>query len=126
MCHKFFHGRHGALTGGAGLWGETLTITDYSIAASTSSSESVAKVSLEVIDRRGEALTVWIRRRHRRVQVRRERGDAAFARQVVAEECDLSNGSRCVHEQGTAILRVASLFAMGCSPHIQRATNGAQ
>ena len=52
----------------------------------------------EVIDRHDEALHRRKLRRHRAAQVRRERGDAAFPRQIIAEKRDLADGRCGLHE----------------------------
>ena len=46
---------------------------------------------LNIINRHRKALALGVLRRHRGEQVGRERGDATLARQIVAEEGDLSN-----------------------------------
>ena len=62
--------------------------------------------ALEVVDRHRKALGLGLLGRHRRQQVGGEGGDAAFARQVIAEEGDLPDFGGCVHE-----LRTWSAFA---------------
>ena len=52
----------------------------------------------DVIDRHDEALHRRKLRRHRAAQVGRERGDAAFPRQIIAEERDLADGRGGRHE----------------------------
>ena len=52
----------------------------------------------EIIDRHDEALHRWKLRRHGAAQVRRERGDAAFPRQVIAEKRDLADGRGGLHK----------------------------
>ena len=53
--------------------------------------------ALDVIDRHREASAFRMARRHRSQQVGRKRGDAAFARQVVAEKRDGSNAGLSSH-----------------------------
>ena len=53
--------------------------------------------ALEVVDRHRKALGPGLVGRHRRPQVGGEGGDAAFARQVIAEEGDLPDLRGCVH-----------------------------
>jgi len=52
----------------------------------------------EVIDRHDEALHRRKLRRHRATQVGRERGNAAFPRQIIAEKRDLADGRCGLHE----------------------------
>ncbi len=52
---------------------------------------------LDVIDRHREAAALGLVRRHRPQQVGCKRGNAAFARQVVAEKRDGSNAGGCFH-----------------------------
>ena len=51
----------------------------------------------DVVHRHGEALALRVLRGHGGQQVGRERGDAAFARQVIAEKRDLSDFRTCFH-----------------------------
>ena len=53
---------------------------------------------LDIIDRHRKALALGVLRRHRGEQVGREGGDAALARQIVAEKGDLANFRFCFHE----------------------------
>jgi len=55
-----------------------------------------------------------------------ERGDAAFSRQVVAEECDLSDFLCRGHKDAPRMLPLRRHLDMGISPHSQRATVLAQ
>ena len=57
----------------------------------------ISIAALDVIDRHREASALGMPRRHRSQQVGRKRGDAAFARQVVAEKCDGSNAGLRSH-----------------------------
>ena len=54
----------------------------------------------EIIDRHDEALHRRKLRRHRAAQVRRERGDAAFPRQIITEKRDLADVRWLRHENG--------------------------
>src|ERR1039457_1554190 len=52
----------------------------------------------DVIDRHRKAMAFGMPRGHRPKQVGCKRGDAAFARQVVAEKCDGSTAGKCFHD----------------------------
>src|ERR1044072_8151114 len=56
----------------------------------------------EIINWNDETLQHQKLRRHRATQVRRERGDAAFPWQIIAEERDFADGRRVRHESMVA------------------------
>ena len=73
--------------------------------------------ALDVIDRHREAAALGMPRRHRSQQVGGKRGDAAFARQVVAEKRNGSNAWRSFH--GTGLRGIdESLASILCLPSI--------
>jgi hypothetical protein len=57
--------------------------------------------ALDVVDRHREAPALGMPRGHRLKQVGRKRGNAAFARQVVAEKRDGSRAGSCFHSRFT-------------------------
>src|ERR1039458_8537601 len=73
--------------------------------------------ALQVIDRHRKALRLWEFYRHGGKPVPGERGDAAFARQVIAEECDFSNLRWFVHKSVHHIVRRVSFLLNRAKPY---------
>ena len=72
--------------------------------------------ALDVIDRHRETLALRMRGCHGGKQVGRKRGDAALARQVVADERDLANFGTFFHEAVFHSSRLALLCTRVCAP----------
>ena len=69
--------------------------------------------ALDVVDRDGEALALGMRSRDGSQQIGRERGDAALARQVVADEGDLADFGCFFHKHSLWPRRVEHLRSIG-------------
>ena len=76
----------------------------------------VLVATLNVVDRHCETLALGMRGCDGRKQVGRERGDAAFARQVVADKSDLANFGIFFHEAVFHFSRPALLCTRVCAP----------
>ena len=80
--------------------------------------------TLEIIHRHGEALDFGMLRRHGGKHVARERGDAAFARQVIAEKRHLLDVRGWGHNFVRSILRPDTVCGYGVFTPVEIAGQG--
>src|SRR5579884_3182764 len=70
----------------------------------------------DVVHGHAEALALRMRSRNRGQQVRRERGNAALAGQVIADERDLVNFRRFSHKESATTLSARTTYLRGAEP----------